>query len=193
MEKKTINLIDINDDNINSALFLKYIKSYGFDPICYNNILELFQSVKGSMSQFLSSYKTYLLSSSVNYDELDKFKMNGALGYIEKDNICIPKNLVNDDRFYKKLNMQGNYLKPNINDFDVIIANGISSQLYNISRFNQDIYLGICIDSNNKSKDSIFRIYKSFKDLLNNSSNEYTYDQDKISTLSKELCIVKKK
>ena len=85
MEKKTINLIDINDDNINSALFLKYIKSYGFDPICYNNILELFQSVKGSMSQFLSSYKTYLLSSSVNYDELDKFKMNGALGYIEKD------------------------------------------------------------------------------------------------------------
>ena len=160
MEKKTINLIDINDDNINSALFLKYIKSYGFDPICYNNILELFQSVKGSMSQFLSSYKTYLLSSSVNYDELDKFKMNGALGYIEKDNICIPKNLVNDDRFYKKLNMEGNYLKPNINDFDVIIANGISSQLYNISRFNQDIYLGICIDSNNKSKDSIFRIYK---------------------------------
>lgn len=145
------------------------------------------------MSQFLSSYKTYLLSSSVNYNELDKFKMNGALGYIEKDNICIPKNLVNDDRFCKKLNMQGNYLKPNINDFDVIIANGISSQLYNISRFNQDIYLGICIDSNNKNKDSIFRIYKSFKDLLNNSSNEYTYDQDKISTLSKELCIVKKK
>lgn len=145
------------------------------------------------MSQFLSSYKTYLLSSSVNYNELDKFKMNGALGYIEKDNICITKSLVNDDRFYKKLNMQGNYLKPNINDFDVIIANGISSQLYNISRFNQDIYLGICIDSNNKNKDSIFRIYKSFKDLLNNSSNEYTYDQDKISTLSKELCIVKKK
>ena len=43
----------INLDNINSALFLKYIESYGFDPSYYYYILELFQSGKGSLSQFL--------------------------------------------------------------------------------------------------------------------------------------------
>ena len=33
----------INDDNLDSYLFLKYINAYGFNPNNYNYNLELFQ------------------------------------------------------------------------------------------------------------------------------------------------------
>ena len=66
-----------------SALFLEYIKSYGFNPNNYDSILELLQSANGSMSQFLTQYRQYLLSRQVVYSELDDLGIDGAYGYIE--------------------------------------------------------------------------------------------------------------
>ncbi len=60
MTKISIYNNSINEENINSAYFLKYIEAYRFNPNNYNYILELFQSAKGSISQFLKSYNQYL-------------------------------------------------------------------------------------------------------------------------------------
>lgn len=81
----------INESNINSALFLQYIQAYGFDPDNYLYMLELFQSAKGSISQFLKPYRQYLLSRRVEYDELDQLGIDGAYGYFHEDGILVPK------------------------------------------------------------------------------------------------------
>ena len=75
----------INESNINSALFLQYIQAYGFDPDNYLYMLELFQSAKGSISQFLKPYRQYLLSRRVEYDELNQLGIDGAYGYFHED------------------------------------------------------------------------------------------------------------
>ena len=87
----------LNDQNINSYLFLDYIKSNGFDESNYSYILELYQSPKSSMSQFLKDTKQFLLLTSIgNCDEFKETRLQGACGYLNKDSIEIPKTLKND-------------------------------------------------------------------------------------------------
>ena len=89
----------------NSLLFLQFIKSYGFDPSKYNNILELYQSPQTSMSQYLKDYKQFLLSDKIKEKELDRIGINGAYGYIEMNTIVMPNNEIK---------------VPLLNDFDVM-------------------------------------------------------------------------
>ena len=198
MEKIIISKKSINEENINSALFLKYIETYGFNPNNYHNILELFQSAKGSMSQFLRQYNQYLLSRQVNYDELDKMGINGAYGYFHSDGIVVPKTTENDNRFLhtpvKRLYIKHIYGVPTINNFDVIIANGTSPYMNNTANFDIDKYLGFCMDDTDENLAISFERYEYLVNLLNRQSQEeYTLEHDTLSSKGKQLCLVKKK
>lgn len=188
----------ITDDNINSALFLQYIEAYGFNPSNYGTILELVQSAKGSMSQFLRKYNQYLLSDKVSYTELDELGINGALGYFSETGICIPKSLQSDYHFFyrpvKRLYTPHSYSYPDFYETDVIIANGISSDVNNIIGHPQDIYLGFCMDEANENLGVSLERYECLLDLINRQSrSEYVFEHDKISSKSKELCLIRKK
>lgn len=193
-----ISIKKVTDENINSVIFLRYLEYYGFDPVYFPNVLELFQSVKGSMSQFLKDYNQYLLSQKVVYKELDEFNLNGAYGNFESGNIRIPKTLENSDRIlyrpFKTLYKNGSYKDPDINDFDMIIGNGISHNLISLKDTNKDRLLGICMDSNTKNKKEILGSYKLLKDIINSQGGkEYVYEKDTIASKQKTLCIVRPK
>lgn len=188
----------ITDDNINSALFLQYIEAYGFNPSNYMTIWELVQSAKGSMSQFLREYNQYLLSRKVNYNDLDALGINGAYGYFHEDGICIPKTTENDNRFLhtpvKRLYTPHSYSYPNIEEFDAIIANGTSVYMKNVANFEQDKYLGFCMDENDENLGISLERYERLLDLINRQSrSEYVFEHDKISSKGKELCLIRKK
>ena len=180
----------LNQDNINSLIFLDYIKSYGFDPNNYKYILELVQSAPKSMSQFLKEYKQYLVSSKVNYEELDKIGIDGAFGYLFQNGLLIPKTIANEDRFSKRIN----YSYPTTQDFDVIIANGTSINLLNTTNFSHDKYIGFCMDSYDENLDSsILSCKMLYDELEKKSSDNYVILHDKMSSKGKELYLVKKR
>ncbi len=198
MGKININENQLNEANINSALFLKYIESYGFDPDNYLYMLELFQSAKGSISQFLRPYKQYLLSGRVKYDELDMLNIYGAYGSLNEDGILVPKTLINDNRFLntpvKRLYPKHSYGCPTIDDFDVIIANGTSPYMNNTANFSQDKYLGFCMDDTDKILDISVKRYEQLVDLINRKSKDnYVLEHDRISSKGKELCLIRKR
>ena len=198
MERIAIPKKSINEENINSALFLKYIEAYGFNPNNYYNILELFQSARGSMSQFLRQYNQYLLSRQVNYDELDKIGINGAYGYFHSDGIVVPKTIENDNRFLytpvKRLYTKHSYGAPTIDDFGVIIANGTSPYMNNTANFDQDKYLGFCMDDTDENLDISVERYEQLVDLINRKSrDEYVLEHDRLSAKGKELCLIRKR
>ena len=185
----------INKDNYNSALFLQYIQAYGFNPDNYSYILELFQSAKGSMSQFLKQYNQFLLSRQVNYDELDGIGINGAYGYFHSDGIVVPKTTYNDERFLhtksKSLYTKHCYGTPTIYDFDVIIANGTSPYMNNTVNFSIDKYLGFCMDDTDRDLDISLRRYEELAKDLNNTCGQYTFEHD--TAYGKHLCLIRKK
>ena len=198
MGKISIYENQVNESNINSALFLHYIQAYGFDPDRYLYMLELFQSAKGSISQFLKPYRQYLLSKQVKYSELDQLGIDGAYGYINEDGIFVPKSQVNDDRFLyallKRLYTSHSYECPTMDDFDAIIANGTSPYMNNTSNFNQDKYLGFCMDDTDKNLDISVKRYEQLVDLINKKSrDEYVLEHDRISSQGKEFCLIRKR
>lgn len=198
MGKINIYKNQVNESNINSALFLQYIQTYGFDPDNYLYILESFQSAKGSISQFLKPYKQFLLSKQVKYDELDQLGIDGAYGYFHENEILVPKTHYSDNRFLYTPNRMFHpphiYGLPTIDNFDVIIANGTSTYMNNTANFSQDKYLGFCMDDTDKNLDISFKKYKQLVDLINKkNSDEYVLEHDQISSKGKELCLIRKR
>ncbi len=188
----------VNESNINSALFLQYIQAYGFDPDNYLYMLELFQSAKGSISQFLKPNRQFLLSRQVKYDELDRLGIDGAYGYFHEDEIVVPKHAVNDNRFLyapvKRLYTPHSYGCPTMTDFDVIIANGTSPYMNNTANFDQDKYLGFCMDDTDENLAISFERYEKLVDLINRKSrDEYVLEHDRLSSKGKELCLIRKR
>ena len=187
----------VNSQNINSALFLRYIEEYGFYPNNYCYILELIQSAGNSMSQFLREYRHFLLSRKVEYVELDKMFIDGAYGYINECGIIVPKTLANDERFLysqpKTIHLRHSYNVPTIEDFNVIIANGISTSLKNLVNFPHDKYIGFCMDSNDENLENAFRYYQNLLDLMNHISwRGYVLEHEVDSTAGKQFCLLKK-
>lgn len=87
-------------EKIDSLLMLKYMISEGFNPNNYKRILELSQSVPNSISKDLVEFcNQYLLSKKVIYSELDAYSIDGAVGYVENNNVFVPKTIYNDERF----------------------------------------------------------------------------------------------
>ncbi len=196
--------MEITKDTKNSMLFLQYLIANGFNPNNYNEILELGQSVPNSLSQFLTIFRQYLLSRKVIYSELDKYEMNGAFGYMQQGEIYVPKTPENDQHFlYEAPKVPYNryyYSYPCINEFDVIICEGLDVSLSQTTKLRQDKYYGLCLDAINE-KDSYAEDARRKKlialgTLLNsmNSSDRNSYelalDEDK--KLGKEFYLIKK-
>lgn len=147
---------------INAQLFKEYIESEGFNPERYNQMLELNQDVIGSISIYLNNYQQFLLSTKVNYNELQSAGIYGANGFVEKNGIFVPKTLQADDHFF------GGYLPkvpykrhwyhyPKIGEdfceYDVTISNGISEhdQFDLILQSDMDLFLGDVLDMSDEN------------------------------------------
>ena len=185
------------EEQINSTLFLKYMLENGFAPNEDSNILELFQSANGSMSQYLKECRQYLLSRRVLYPELDEVGIDGAYGYFERGEIVVPKTLGNDARFLygqRLLYRKHGYGAPTINEFDTMIGNGYSESMYDLASFTGDKYLGVCKDSTDADLQLALERYKTFCAIINSVGKaKYEYIEDTIGERGKTLCLVKKK
>jgi len=154
--------VDVISKIINAYLFKEYIESKGFNPERYNQLLELNQDVLGSVSALLKDYQQFLLSTRVNYNELQSVRIYGANGFIEKDGIFVPKTIEADDHFFGGYLPKVPYIRhwyeyPKIGEdfceYDVTISNGISEedQFDLILRSNMDLFLGDVLDTNDKN------------------------------------------
>lgn len=197
------------NDNLNaekSKLFLEYIQSYGFNPNNYERILEILQSADGSMSQFLTDYRQYLLSRQVDYSELDVLGIDGANGYIENGDILVPKSIYNDYRFLysrRSLRLLPIYGVPTIDDFDVMIANSTlpledskySGELLSslTTNLNLDKYLGLCISDDDQER-ARFAVanYKRLTNALNAAVGEHLYTFENDTAYGNQLCLIKR-
>ena len=164
-----------------SHMFLDFITSYGFNPNNYENILELYQGAKTSISQYLKDYKQFLLSDQVKRKELEKIGIEGAYGYLDKEIIT----------FNSKEN-QG-IIVPSINDFDVIISNGILPSMKCMQTLNQDKYIGLSIDIDSKETDKkITEFYKLRKELKQYGKYQVYFEHDPLYD-GKEMFLIKLK
>ncbi len=124
--------------------------------------------------------------------------IDGACGYLAEDGILVPKSIANDNRFLytpaKRLYTPHSYEYPEIYDFDVIIANGTSPHMNNTANFNQDKYLGFCMDKTDENLGISVQRYEQLLDLINRKSrDEYILEHDSLSSKGKELCLIRKK
>ncbi len=148
---------DIMSKLINAYLFKEYIESEGFNPERYSQLLELNQDVLGSVSTLLKDYQQFLLSTRVNYNELQSAGIYGANGFVEKDGLFVPKSLEADDHFFGGYLPKVPYIRhwyeyPKIGEdfceYDVTISNGISKedQFDLILQSDMDLFLGDVLD-----------------------------------------------
>ena len=174
------------DERLNSSLFLQYIKFCGFDPECYEGILELVQSPFGSMSQFLKEYNQCLLSKQVTYDDLDKVGIKGINGYLCSDDIFVPYN--------KDVPNTGRKSRLSVADFDVIIANGNDETLHFSLNHNKDLFLGYCVSKDDERLDNLRIKFSLIANAIHfSSNNNYAIYRDDVSSCDKELFLVSRK
>jgi len=189
-----------------SLLMLKYMVSEGFNPEDYERILEVLQSAPCSISKELTYLdNTYLLSKNVRYDELDRYGIDGAYGYLEDKNIFVPKTLFNDERFLnnsiKTLFPKYGYGVPTIDEFKTIIfyheGNLLDSELFNAiknSYLVEDKYFGFVTEKDTKRKNSDLMLLKEYLKKINlSSSKEHVLTHETISEKNKELYLIKRK
>ena len=158
---------EFKKENMDSYIFLQYMKSFGFKEENYENILELFQSPKTSIGQFLTLDKVYLLSNKVDIVSLTKMNMRGARGDINgklENGIFLPKSLENDEillrgKTLSRFNKVA-YSTPSIDDFNVIIGNGYTKNIKDSVNFNIDKYVGCCMNIENKNSKMIIEMYR---------------------------------
>lgn len=114
-----------NSLNKNSLLVLGAMVANGFKPGDCNKILELFQPASDSISQHLNQFEQFLLSKNVNYDDLERYNIKGACGYLdEKDGIFI-KNTTKSNKYFdvyesKAMCQPNNWNYPTISEFDSV-------------------------------------------------------------------------
>lgn len=192
-------------EKIDLLLMLKYMISEGFNPNNYKRILELSQSVPNSISKDLVEFcNQYLLSKKVIYSELDAYSIDGAVGYVENNNVFVPKTIYNDERFlhtpYKRLFTKHCYGIPSIDDFgvtifyqDCILYGEFSDILTNTSGIEEKFFGFITQKDRNKKNKEIeeFFLGTSVSIINQKSRNEYELTHDTIK--NKELYLIKRK
>lgn len=147
---------------IKSYMFKEYIESEGFNIGKYKQLLELNQDVLGSLSILLKGYPQFLLSTRVNYNELHSARINGANGFVEKDELFVPKSLEADDHFFGGYLPKVPYIRhwyeypaisQNFCEYDVTISNGISKedQFDLILHSDMDLFLGDVLDMSDEN------------------------------------------
>ncbi len=164
-----------------SHLFLDFISSYGFDPNNYENILELYQGAKTSISQYLKDYRQFLLSERVKRKELEKIGIKGACGYLDSGIVTL-NNKENEG-----------IIVPSIDDFDVIISNGILPSMKCMQMLNQDKYIGLCIDTDSEEAErKITEFYALREELKQYGKYQVYFEHDPLYD-GKEMYMIKLK
>ena len=183
--------------NKNTIYFYKYLKDNGLTPDKYKNVLELGQSVINSVSQYFDNeYEQYLLSERVYYTELIEYKIKGARGWLNNNEIFVPKSIMADEYFnFDNLSREedifDDYDIPSINSFDVVVCMGISKDLLQTIKLSQDKYFGLCYDKNDVNQ-RIIHIYRVYE-ILRNKLNGYELITDTDSKNNKEFILLKRK
>lgn len=201
-------------ERIDSLLMLEYMISEGFNPNNYERILELSQSAPNSISKDLVEFcNQYLLSKKVIYSELDAYGIDGAVGYVENNNIFVPKTIYNDERFLhtpvRRLYTKHSYGIPSIDEFgatifyqDSILGGEFSDILTNTLGIEEKFFGFITQkDRNTKNEKFLneeflneeFFLHISVGSLNQRSRNEYELTHDTISKENKELYLIKRK
>ncbi len=206
-----VSLQDPSIKNELSRLFLEFMFVNNFQPENYANILELIQSVPNSLSQYLTNYEQFLLSKQVSYTDLENYKINGAHGYMDKDEgIIVPKSLEADEYFRKKQEKVPDkqiprYIYPTITDFNSIIFYYDWSKITNLELLKQVItssfyfqfknyYIGFIANKDDENlKEKVSIISDILKGINIISSQEHTLAYDTISDINKEFYLIKKR
>ena len=189
----------INKDSVNSKIFLDYILDNGFYPEQYNTIWEFNGSARESISQFLADYNPYLISKKVLQADIKELGIRGATGFLNEDGIVIKDRFDNKNRLLysgiKGIYYDHSYEYPQVSKNDVIIANGINTYMDNLINFNQDKFIGYCMDSDNPDLVYSFNRYKNLFNALNRNiyGTEYILEQDTYNNDAKSLLLIRKK
>lgn len=195
---------DVINKLINAYLFKEYIESEGFNPERYNQLLELNQDVLGSVSALLKDYQQFLLSTKVNYNELQSIGIYGAKGFVKKDGIYVPKSLEADDHFFggylpKVPYKRHWYAYPKIGEgfceYDVTISNGISKedQFALILHSGMDLFLGDVLDLSDekyeiKKKQLLMKLFQ-----IRDNSTGLNISEDYDHKLGKEYVLLSRR
>ncbi len=199
----------IDRNNMNSALFYKYLTANGFNPNNCKRILEIGASAQNSVSQFLKYYQQFLLSLKVRESDLFKVGIKGAVGHLKKGEIFMPLVPVSDEHIenyfcksfdkdkYPQICDRDKY--PTIKQFDVVISDGYSPDSIQLQDLEQEIYIGSCRDIENISEETptITPHYVNFEvlyDIMNRKyNNNFTFLHDIDFSINKEYCLIKQK
>lgn len=188
-----------------SQLFLDFMLANGFNPNNYSKILELIQSVPDSLSKYLNDYEQFLLSKKVEYPDLERYDVKGALGYIDNDNgIIVPKTFEADEyfNFHKPkvpYHVHG-YIYPSILDFDSVVAlhdwdsNSVGQLKSTLYYPIENYYLGFITDKFDANLGIKVDYYRLLLDVINKKNiGEHTIIHDTITSEDKELYLIKRK
>jgi hypothetical protein len=136
-------------------VFAQFLYRNGFSSLKSKNVLEIGSRVEDSLTHFLKEdalLNLFLLSSKVDYDELEKLGIRGANGYLDHSGIVVPQSSQNDIYYTKHGLVRGSCFAkkymgiPTIEDFDTIISSEYTDDLKSIDRFNGSIYVGTCTE-----------------------------------------------
>lgn len=168
-----------NNTNSNTILLLKEIKEKALKEKEHKSILEVLNPVSLSFSRYLEGYETYILNNLVSKEELEQYGISGAIGTLTEEGIIFSKS---EEKRKEKLS---------INDFDLIIGNGISITSFNAKAFPQEKIFGFCTDEKDPSLSLRINRAESLVNAYNNSPSP-GYEMLNYHKNGKVYCIVKK-
>ncbi len=191
-------------ERIDSLLMLDYMVSEGFNPSNYERVLELSQSAPNSISKDLVHFcNQYLLSKEVRYPELEAYGIDGAFGYVENNNICVPHSKYNDNHFLhtagNRLYQKHNYGIPSMDEFGAIISyedrigdGNFASVLTNTLGM-EEKFFGFIKQKESYTKNEKFFIERCVGIMNQKSPYTYVLAHDIISEKNKEVYLIKRK
>ena len=180
--------MDVYED---SLLFYQYIKYNGYNQDYDEKTLELVNPVHKSVSRYLKkdSYSQFLLSREVKYEDLDSYDIDGANGYIDKNNgIVIPninnKNINNIDLdLFKYLVIFHDWNRNHLEQINQIIY--LDRKLKK--------YIGFIFNNGDTNKNEKIGLHKNILYYINVINlYEHTIVHDTINN-DKELYLIKTK
>lgn len=168
----------------NTILLLEEIKNQALKEKNYQHILEVLNKPEDSFSRYLEGYDTFILNKLVEDSKLESLGLKGENGTLTEEGIILPKKTIEK---YK----QNGIKLPSIEDFDLIIGNGISMTSFNASIFSQDKIFGFCTDVNDPNLLLRLNRAESLTNCYNNSPNS-GYEMLDYSKNGKVYCLVKR-
>ncbi len=188
-----------NLKQVKTILLLDYMIHHGLRPERDEKILELGSDVNTSLSQVLKKYQQYLLSRDVNYDELEKYGILGAFGYVENGEIIVPRTLYNDRYLLDKSELsfydRQRYNHPTIDEFSTIVSKDLTTDLFHLPNIRQNLYLGLCLSDidSQENKEKLEQFKNLVKHIRKTQQLKYELVQDTDSYTNQKVYLIKRR